>query len=254
MGFDGGARTTLVTGGDVIYTDIADLWEGYEDHLVQLAREIDAKEIAELGGGANPLVANAERWGFADHRTVIDISAVELEKAQTTVETRVADLCQPISSDLNAYDFVFSQMLCEHLPNPKSFHQNCFNLLRPGGRAVHFFPTIGTLPFVINKVIPEDAARSILRKAQPGRLENPKTDKFPAYYRWTTGPTQKARKRFESIGFQIEGWQACFGHRYYEVLPPLHKLELAKSDYLQNHPVPALTSFSVVVLRKPNQG
>jgi hypothetical protein len=67
-----------------------------------LAREIDAKEIAELGGGANPLVANSELWGFADHRTVIDISAVEQEKAQTTVETRVADLCQPISSDQNA--------------------------------------------------------------------------------------------------------------------------------------------------------
>jgi SAM-dependent methyltransferase len=252
MGNDALVQTVKRGDGQVIYTTIEDLWENYEDLLIRLAREIDAKDIAELGGGANPLVGNSERWGFANHRTVVDISATELEKAETTVETRVADLCQPITDDLAAYDFVFSQMLCEHLPAPEAFHRNCFNLLRPGGLAVHFFPTLYTLPYVINKVIPEETARSILRKAQPGRLDDPKREKFPAFYRWTTGPTPKARQRFESIGFTVSGWQACFGHRYYEVLPPLHALELAKSKYLLKHPVPALTSFGVVILRKPS--
>jgi hypothetical protein len=36
-------------------------------------------------------------------------------------------------------------MLCEHLPGPRPFTSNCFNLLRPGGLAVHFFPTLYTL-------------------------------------------------------------------------------------------------------------
>ena len=237
--------------GRVVYTDIEDLWQSYDDLLVGLAHEIDAKDIGELGGGANPIVGDSERWGFARHRTVIDISATELEKAQTTVETRVADLCQPIHDDLNAYDFVFSQMLCEHLPKPQVFHQNCFNLLRPGGLAVHFFPTLYTLPYVINKIIPEETARSILNKAQPGRLDDPHREKFPAFYRWTTGPTAKARRRFESIGFEIAGWEACFGHRYYEVIPPLHAVEKAKSNFLLRHPISALTSFAVVILRKP---
>jgi len=237
-------------GGLVVYTDIEDLFQSYDDLLVRLAHEIDAKDIGELGGGANPIVADSERWGFASHRTVIDISATELEKAQTTVETRVADLCQPIHDNLNAYDFVFSQMLCEHLPKPQVFHQNCFNLLRPGGLAVHFFPTLYTLPYVINKLIPEETARSILKKAQPGRLDDPRREKFPAYYRWTTGPTVKAKRRFESIGFEIAGWEACFGHRYYEVIPPLHAVETAKSNFLLRHPISALTSFAVVILRK----
>jgi hypothetical protein len=48
MGMNGSTRTTLATGGDVIYTDIADVVGGLRRHLAQLARQIDAKEVAEL--------------------------------------------------------------------------------------------------------------------------------------------------------------------------------------------------------------
>src|ERR1700721_1406514 len=54
-----------------------------------------------------------------------------------------------------SYDLVFSKMLCEHLPDARTFHANCLRLLRPGARAVHFFPTLYTLPFVANRLIPE---------------------------------------------------------------------------------------------------
>src|SRR6476620_7126516 len=89
MGTEDLVESVRNNGGRVVYTDIEDLWQSYDDLLVRLAHEIDAKDIGELGGGANPIVAESERWGFASHRTVIDISATELEKAQTTVETRV---------------------------------------------------------------------------------------------------------------------------------------------------------------------
>ena len=95
------------------------------------------------------------------------------------------------------------------------------------------------------------AARTVISKLQPGRLQNPHHEKFPAYYRWTTGPTQKAIKRYESVGFQVESWSGAYGHGYYRVLPPLDALERAKSRFLLKHPVPALTSFAAVVLRKP---
>src|SRR5262245_51432702 len=102
MGNEDLVQTVRNGTGEVVYTTIEDLWENYEDLLIRAAREINAKEIAELGGGANPIVGNSENWGFANHRTVIDISATELEKAETTVETRVADLCQPITDNLEA--------------------------------------------------------------------------------------------------------------------------------------------------------
>jgi SAM-dependent methyltransferase len=251
MGNDEFVGTVMAGGERVEYLDKVDLWQTYDDFVRDLAQREGASHVAELGGGANPMIGDADRWGFARHRVVIDISANELAKANGEVETRVADLCQPITDGLNQYDLVFSKMLCEHLPDPRTFHQNCFNVLRPGGRSVHFFPTLGTFPFLVNKLIPEKAARSLLDRVQPGRLQMGNLDKFPAYYRWTTGPTKRAIQRFESVGFQVEQYRATFGHLYYSVIPPLNALEQAKSRLLMRRPVPALTSFAVVVLRKP---
>jgi 2-polyprenyl-3-methyl-5-hydroxy-6-metoxy-1,4-benzoquinol methylase len=189
-----------------------------------------------------------------NRRTVIDISADELAKAGSDLETQVADLCQPIAAGHNSYDLVFSNMLCEHLADPRTFHKNCFNLLRPGGLSVHFFPTLFAFPFVINKMIPERLAYKVLNKIHRERLEHGKYDKFPAYYRWTTGPTRRAMKRFESVGFEVNEFHGTFGHQYYYQIPPLNASEFAKARFLLRHPVPALTSYAVVVLRKPEQG
>ncbi|GAA3824205.1 class I SAM-dependent methyltransferase [Nocardioides panacisoli] len=234
-----------------LYTDLDQLWSGYEDLLIGLGRRTGATTVAELGGGANPLVADEARWGFAPERVVLDISADELGKAPGNVRTRVADLCRPLPDGHGAYDLVFSKMLCEHIGDPRTFHRNCFDLLRPGGHAVHFFPTLMTVPFVINRLIPEELARSVLGKVQPHRISDPRQEKFPAYYRWCTGPTSRATRRFESVGFEVECWHATFGHTYYRPVAPLHRAELAKTRLLHQHPSPYLTSFAVVVLRKP---
>jgi SAM-dependent methyltransferase len=239
---------------NVVYMDIDELWHGYEDMVVDIARREGVKSVAELGGGANPIVADADRWGFVPERVVIDISAEELAKAGDGVATRVADLCRPIEDGHNQYDLVFSKFLCEHIADPASFHANCFKVLRPGGLAVHFFPTIHTAPILVNWLIPEEQARSLVRVFQPARLDDPRQEKFPAYYRWTTGPSERATKRFESVGFKVEQTTATFGHGYYRRIPPLHALERFKTRMLHRHPVPYLTSFVAVVLRKPHVG
>ncbi len=236
---------------EVTYTGLDELWQAYDDLLVDLAKRESVSCVAELGGGANPMVADTDRWGFAQERVVVDISATELEKADGDVKTRVADLCKPIEDGHEAYDLVFSKMLCEHLPDARAFHENCFKILRPGGLSVHFFPTLFALPFVINRLVPENLTRSMLRRVQPVRFTDPKLQKFPAYYRWCTGPTERAIKRYESVGFKVEAWNAAFGHLYYEKIPGLNVAERAKTRYLLDHPVPALTSFATVVLRKP---
>jgi len=240
-------------GSRVSYQDKETLWKGYENYVRELALKEGAENIAELGGGAKTILADNERWGFAGKRIIVDISAEELAKAEAEndVETRVLDLCKPVPDGREVYDIVFSKMLCEHVPDGQAFHQNCFDLLKPGGLAVHYFPTLYTLPFVLNRLIPEEAARKLLRKIQPGRIDNPKYEKFPAYYQWTTGPTKRAIRRFESVGFELEAWHGAYGHHYYHLLKPLDAVEQAKSRFLTKHPVPALTSFAVVTLRKP---
>ena len=236
------------------YRDHGELWQGYDKSVLALARAEGVNAVAELGGGANPTIGDDEKWGFAERRVVYDISATELDKSASKVETRVADLCKPIDEGWGSYDLVFSKMLCEHLPDPQVFHENCFKLLRPGGLSIHYFPTLGALPFFINRLIPENVSHALLRLVSPGRLDMPNLQKFPAYYRWTTGPTKRGIERFEHLGFEIEQWQSTFGHHYYFVIPPLEALERRKSELLLRHPVAWLTSYAVMVLRKPTIG
>jgi hypothetical protein len=60
-------------------------------------------------------------------------------------------------------------------------------------------------------------------------------------------------RRFERVGFEVVEFRGYFGHSYYQTrMPLLHKLERAKARWLAKHPIPLLTSFSWVVLRKRN--
>lgn len=235
----------------VSYRTVEELRATYTDFLLETAHQNDVKSVAELGGGAKPIIADLDAWGFVPNRIAIDISAEELAKADDTVEKRVADLCQPITDGLNSYDMVFSNMLCEHVPDAQAFHRNAFNLLRPGGVAVHFFPTLYATPFVVNRLLPEEFARSVLNVFHPDRLKDPKRGKFPALYKWCKGPTQKTLSLYESVGFEVEEWRAGYGHSYYSRVPFLNKAEKAKARFLVRHPAPALTSFAVIKLRKP---
>lgn len=237
--------------GAVTFSYFEEVRSSYPAMLLGLAEQEGATAVAELGGGARPVLADEGAWSFVPTRVVYDIDPAELAEAGDRLETRQADLCEPVEREAGRYDLVFSRMLCEHLRDPETFHRNCLHLLRPGGVAAHLFPTLYALPFVVNRIVPEQAARRAIRVAQPGRLDDPKTKKFPAYYRWCRGPTARSMRRFESAGFDLEEWRAGFGHCYYQRFGPLQALEDAKAHLLVRHPVPQLTSFSVAVLRKP---
>jgi SAM-dependent methyltransferase len=241
-----------MTTGQISYAPTSDLRKNYNDFVLEMAHLNQVKAVAELGGGARPIIADSESWGFVPDRVVFDISAEELAKADGGLDKRVADLCRPISDGLGLYDLVFSKMLCEHVPDARAFHQNCFNLLRPGGLAIHFFPTLYAAPFIVNRLLPEGLSRSVLGRFHPRRLKDPKNLKFPAFYKWCKGPTRKTLGLYESVGFEVEQWRGGYGHTYYtRVHPILDAAEQAKSRFLVRHPVPSLTSFAVIVLRKP---
>lgn len=237
---------------EISYCPSPELWRGYESLLVDLGQKNRVEAVAELGAGANPMLANVGTWGFVPGRVVFDVSVDELSKSDDNIDKRVADLCQPIPYEHGCYDMVFSKMLCEHLPDPRTFHQNCFDLLRPGGLSVHFFPTLFAMPFIVNRLLPEAVTAPIVRIVQPGRLDNPKKSKFPALYRWCKGPTTRTLERYRSIGFDVVEWRGGFGHHYYGKVPLINVVEGQKSKFLIRHPVAFLTSYAIVVLQKPN--
>lgn len=226
-------------------------WTGFADFIKQLIESRASHAVCELGGGANPLLplefVQANRLDYV----ILDISVDELAKAPDGYRTRVQDVTLPLAGETGAYDFVFSKMLAEHVGNAEMFHRNICALLKPGGIAVHFFPTLYAPPFIFNRLMPERWTGWMLNRIQRGRESGGRMGKFPAYYQWCRGPTRTQMARLESMGFRIVKYIGYFGHPgYYEKVPALKRLHLSLAAWLQRHPSPWLTSFCYVVLEK----
>jgi SAM-dependent methyltransferase len=226
-------------------------WLQHTEYLKRLVLENRCRRICEIGGGANPaLPIEFVREHSLDY-LIVDISPSELAKAPQGYRTRVLDITKPVPGESENCDLIFSKMLAEHIGDAPRFYENVRKMLRPGGLAFHFFPTLYAPPFVLNRLIPERVAYWLLNILQPGREASGKNAKFPAYYHWCRGPYGKQIRRLESAGFRIQSYTGFYGHwPYYQKVPFLVTLHKAFCDWLIRHPIPALTSFAYVVLER----
>jgi len=225
-------------------------WSRHHAHLERLIRDSGARSVCEIGGGANPAVGLDRVRALGIDYTVLDRSASELAKAPSGYRTARADICDALPEGIGNFDLVFTKMLAEHIADPPAFHANVLKLLRPGGLAFHFFPTLYATPFVANKLLPERLARRVLNWFLPrDAFQNAK---FPAYYRWCKGPTRAQLRAFEQVGFRVVSYVGFFGHaQYWHRLPPIAKASAAIARWLLRHPIPWLTSFAWVTLERP---
>lgn len=237
--------------GDQIvrYGIVNEAWENYDNRLLQIVETLRPRRVCEIGGGANPSFGLdvASRFGF--EYTVLDVSQEELDKAPAGYNKVVCDIAAANLRLKPGYDFMFSRMLCEHIPDGQQFHRNVFSLLSPGGIAIHFMPTLFSLPFVANRIAPERLSSAVLDALLP--RDRYQRGKFPAYYSWCLGPTSGMCSRFREIGYDILEYRGFFGHGYYQRLRPLHALQGWASRMLLRHPVPLLTSYAWITLQRP---
>lgn len=227
-------------------------WDRHLDKIRELASQPGIQSVCEVGGGANPLLTPEFLAEHGLEYTVIDISETELAKAPEGLHKVVGDVSSEGFSHDKQYDFVFSRALAEHVKSGRNFHRNVFKLLKPGGRAFHFFPTLFAFPFLVNKLMPEALAERVLHMLTPGREREGKDGKFPAYYSWCRGPMKSQLRKFEEIGYRIEEYIGFFGHEgYYRKLKPVLFMHRKISSFYAKHPVPLLTSYAFLTLRKP---
>lgn len=236
----------------VRYLDYRDLWASFEDSIATVIDRSGARSIGELGGGANPTLSLFDRVDHPIDLTVLDISEEELAKAPAGVSKIAVDLCAPVPPVSESFDLVFSRMLCEHVPSGETFHRNCAAALRPGGHAVHFFPTVPALPFAANRLVPEALGDRVLSAFFPSRRAGGQHQKFPAYYHWCWGPTEAQFARYRSVGFEVVNYDVGVGHGYYERIPGLRSLEARKAAVGLERPHPWLATYALVVLRRSN--
>jgi SAM-dependent methyltransferase len=148
--------------------------------LHQRLEALGGGKVCELGGGARPALELEFLQRNGLECLVVDIAAPELDKAPDGYATLVGDVSSSSFSTGEhdgQYDVVFSRVLAEHVTDARQFHTNVHRLLRPGGIAMHFFPTLWWPPFVVNRVLPESAAEWILLKVEPWRVKSGKSGK-----------------------------------------------------------------------------
>jgi SAM-dependent methyltransferase len=209
-----------------------------------------AKRWCDVGGGARPLVPLPLVEKFELEYVVLDESSEELDQAPAGYERAHASIVDSraiatLVGERGAFDVVVSRWTAEHVPDGRRFHQEVYNLLRPGGTAIHFFPTLYSPPFVLNRVLPESVSGPLLSTGQPHR------SKFRPYYSWCRGPSERQLRRLRSVGFSVDRYVGYFGHGYFKRVKPLHLAERAFAKRLLRRPVTSMTSFALIVLTKP---
>jgi SAM-dependent methyltransferase len=234
---------------NVIYKLTENEWLEYPLFIQDLVDKFSPKRVCDIGGGANPVLPLEVVLQQEIEYTILDISEDELEKAPREYQKIALDIESEGLCGVGEFDFLLTKMLAEHVHDGQRFHKNVFNLLKPGGIAVHYYPTLYALPFLINKVIPEKLSSYLLDVFSPRARF--RLGKFPAYYSWCYGPTPKMLSMLMNIGFQILEYRGLIGHSYYDRIPLVRKIHKAYSSFLAKNPSPYLTSFAQIILQKP---
>ena len=151
--------------------DVIDNFPSYEKaapYLRQIITEHNYKLIADIGGGANPMLGHEFILANGIQYCLIDKSTSELKRADPIYDKIEADAAS--SNDVfqkqiagRKFDLIFSHMLLEHIEDPLQAHRNFFNALNPGGRCVHIYPSPNNLPLALNRLLPE-AITTVVRK------------------------------------------------------------------------------------------
>jgi uncharacterized UPF0146 family protein len=234
----------------ISYGKTEEAWRGYEHLIAEIIENNNGRRICDIGGGANPLLTPDYINQKGIDYSVLDISEAELNKAPKQYNKIVADISSPEFSPTTAgFDLVFSKMLAEHIKDGEQFHKNVLRMLTDDGLAVHFFPTLYALPFLVNYLTPEVLADKLLNVfAVRDRYQ---FAKFPAHYSWCRGPIRSQRRKFEKSGYEIIQYRGFFGHGgYYDRIPILKRLHELKTGYLLKRPNPLFTSYAYIVLKK----
>jgi SAM-dependent methyltransferase len=230
-------------------------WEQASGYLKSLILENGCKVVADIGGGAQPMIDLDFIRAHKLEYYVFDIAESELAKADPGYRKIQLD----ITCDEGAFrskrirpdfDLVFSHMMLEHVQHPLKAHANFGRMLRPGGLSVHLYPSMNNLPLFANSLMPEWVSGPLLRLLQPGRTQEGTAGKFIAYYRYCGAPSLRLRKVLSDSGFDVVQHTAYVGHDYYKRIKPLAAVERTLRKLILALRVP-MVSANLLVLRKP---
>jgi SAM-dependent methyltransferase len=206
--------------------------------------------VLEIGGGRWPFLTPLETESAQIAYTVNDIDEGELAAAPAEFEKAQFDIAGAIDPSFRGrYDFIFSRMVMEHVPDATRAWSNMFDLLAPGGVAFAFHPTLYAPAFVINWLAPEALTGPVLRFFFPerGRTAN---RKFPARYDLCSAAPTVIEPVLHRAGFGEILSAPFWSDLYFEQLPGLREANDALSALAESRDWRWLASHAYTIASK----
>lgn len=177
-------------------------WDKASTLILRLIEQHNCKRVLEVGRGANPCLSLDAIAAHDLDYTTNDVSPVELAKADDRYKTLCLDLggARPPAAPQEPFVLIFSRMVNEHVADAARYYRNMYQMLSPGGYTFHRFSTPFTLPFAVNRVLPERLSSLLLNAVTP-REDPEHHGKFHAYHTWCVGMSVRMVQRLSDIGF-----------------------------------------------------
>jgi len=227
-------------------------WDNYKRVVRDLCGSLGAHRIVEIGGGRDPLFSRSEIATLGVDMTVNDILPGELAVLPAGYRTACFDVAGDISSVVhlrNSFDLAFSRMVFEHVEDGQRAWANLYQLLAPGGVALAFVPTLYSVPFVINWLLPDKLAAAIVKRLFSNRTDD-EDPVFPARYSWTFASDRRMRPMLSAIGYREVAILPFYGHGYYESFPVIRDLHKWFTAIARRHDWQILASYAYIAVRK----
>lgn len=227
-------------------------WDNYLDIVRDLISSLGTSSVIEVGGGRFPSFTHEEVIALGATYASNDISARELslapdwvEKAHFDIQTSDSSVIEPYRG---RYDFSFSKMVMEHVPNYQRAYRNIHTIMRDGGISIAFHPVLYSFPFVLNRLIPESVSTKLLQAMFPNRTD----DGIPKFLAVYSGCqiSKTVRRNLREIGFR-NVWQVPFyGHDYYSRIPGVNKVHAKVSKALAANNITVLATYTYTIVQK----
>jgi SAM-dependent methyltransferase len=174
-------------------------FEKYSDVIEFICKRRDYASILEVGAGRGPLLMDLCR-GLGVEYSMNDIDEHEMDLAPAGPARYVFDIGGNSLPD-QRFDLVTSRSVLEHVRHVDVAVSNSTRLLRAGGLAVHFMPTLYSVPFVVNRILPEPVADFVLQVVAP--RDRDAAPKFPAFYDHCKSTDRNIEKLHKVSGAEV---------------------------------------------------
>jgi SAM-dependent methyltransferase len=231
------------------------LWEGrafaiYPWVAKALLGNPNVKTVADVGGGRTWHMGD-EYLTKPDFKLIgIDVDPEELALNSSLDERIATDSCKSFGVPDGTIDLIVSRATVEHLPDTRGFLRNSQKALSTDGKMVVVFANKWAPPMVLNRMLGNRIGNALLLALVPGTKGY---GGFKAHYDLCTyGAFKKAA---EEEGFEIEyGYYSCYSSSYFQFFFPLHCLSILGDMLRQLTSLSILSSMSLFVLKKRNDG